>query len=151
MHHSNLLWEEYVLEKEIVMQTQVTIRDEVVFRLGKPPTEFVLGVPTNQLTIRELIRTRIEQEVAAYNEQHNDYFHGLVQPASAELTLNGYRMLRKQHINPADQVQRALDAFLSNGFLVLVDDHQVEQLDDLVLLSPNTVVTFLKLVPLVGG
>ena len=46
---------------------------------------------------------------------------------------------------------RQLAAFERNGFLILVDDEQVEQLTDCVVLSPDTVVTFLKLVPVVGG
>lgn len=133
------------------MHTQVTIRDELVFRLGRPPVEFVLGFPSNQLTVRELIRARIEQEVATYNERQGEYFQGLVQPEAAELMLNGYRMPRQRHIDPADQVERALDAFMRNGFLILIDNRQVEQLDDVVALGPTTVVTFLKLVPLVGG
>jgi hypothetical protein len=133
------------------MHTQVTVRDELAFKLGRPPVEFVLGFPSNQLSVRELIRTRIEQEVTAYNERQGEYFQGLVQPSAAELTLNGYRMPKQRHINPAEQVQRALDAFMRNGFLILIDDRQVEQLDDIVVLGEVTVVTFLKLVPLVGG
>ncbi|MFG2330403.1 hypothetical protein ACGFMM_12320 [Streptomyces sp. NPDC048604] len=46
---------------------------------------------------------------------------------------------------------RAVDAFGRNGFLVLVGDRQVEDLDETVELGPDTEVTFLKLVPLVGG
>jgi hypothetical protein len=133
------------------MHTQVTVRDELLFRVGRPPTEFLLGLPSNHLTVRELIRSRIEQEVAAYNERQGEYFHGLVQPSAAEQTLNGYRMTRSQRIDPADQVERALSAFERNGFVILIDDRQVERLDDHVALAPATVVTFLKLVPLVGG
>lgn len=133
------------------MYTQITVRDERVFRVGDPALEFVLGFPTDQMTIRELIRARVEQEVAVFNERPTEYFQGLIQPTAAEQTLNGYRMPRLHHIDPAEQVQRALAAFERNGFLILVDDQQVEQLDDLVVLQPTTVVTFLKLVPLVGG
>jgi hypothetical protein len=133
------------------MHTQVTVRDELLFRVGRAPTEFLLGLPSNHLTVRELIRSRIEQEVAAYNERQDEYFHGLVQPSAAEQTLNGYRMARSQRIDPADQVERALSGFERNGFVILIDDRQVERLDDLVALAPATVVTFLKLVPLVGG
>ncbi len=32
------------------MHTQVTVRDELVFRLGRHPVEFVLGFPSNHLT-----------------------------------------------------------------------------------------------------
>ncbi len=133
------------------MHTQVTIRDELVFRLGRPPVEFVLGLPANHLTVRELIRARVEQEVAAYNARQGEFFQGLVQPGEAELTLNGYRLPRPRLIDPAEQVGRALEAFTRNGFLILIDDRQVERLDDVVILGEQTVVTFLKLVPLVGG
>jgi hypothetical protein len=74
-----------------------------------------------------------------------------VQPSAAERTLNSYRMIQRQRIDPDEQVKRALASFARNGFLVLVDDHQVEHLDDIIVLGPQTVVTFLKLVPLVGG
>jgi hypothetical protein len=133
------------------MHTQVTVRDELIYQVGRPPTEFVLSLPTDHPTVRELIRTRIEQEVAAYNARQGEYFQGLVQPAAAEQTLNGYRMSRQHRIDPADQVERALAAFERNGFVLLVDDRQVEQLDDRVAIGATTVVTFLKLVPLVGG
>lgn len=133
------------------MHTQVTVRDELIFRLGRPPVEFILGVPANHLTVRALIRARIEQEVTAYNERQGEYFQGLVQPGAAELTLNGYRLLRPRRIDPAEQVARAIEAFNRNGFLILIDDRQVEQLDDVVILGEQTVVTFVKLVPLVGG
>ena len=46
--------------------------------------------------------------------------------------------------------QRRLEAF-PNGFIVLVDDYQVQELDEEIALRPETSVTFLKLVPLVGG
>lgn len=133
------------------MQTQVTIRDELIFRVGPPPTEFILALPAGQISIRDLIRSRVEQEVDAYNQAPAEHFAGLIQPSAAEQSLNGYRMPRQRRIDPADQVRRALDAFEQNGFMVLVDDRQVERLDDQFVLGPGAVVTFLKLVPLVGG
>jgi hypothetical protein len=133
------------------MQTQITVRDELVFRVDRPPVEFVFGLPSNHITVRELIRSRIEHEVAAYNARQGEYFQGLIQPSAAEQTLNGYRMPKQRHIDPAEQVERALAAFERNGFLILIDERQVEQLDDIVILGSTTVATFLKLVPLVGG
>jgi hypothetical protein len=133
------------------MHTQVTVRDELVFRVGRPPVEFVLDIPSDRMTVRELIRTRVEQEVAVFNEQQTEYFLGLIQPTAAELTLNGYRMPRQHRVDPIEQVERAITAFERNGFVVLVDDQQVERLDDIVVLGSTTVVTFLKLVALVGG
>ena len=45
----------------------------------------------------------------------------------------------------------AVEAFSRNGFVVLVDDRQVESLDAVLDVSRRTEITFLKLVPLVGG
>jgi hypothetical protein len=134
-----------------MMHTQIKVRDELVFRVGRPPAEFVLGFPADHLTVRELICSRVVQEVAMFNERPTEYFQGLIQPTGAELTLNGYRVPRQHQIDANEQLQRALAAFERNGFMLLVDDRQVEGLDDLVVLQPTTVVTFLKLIPLVGG
>jgi hypothetical protein len=133
------------------MHTQILVRDELIVRAARPPLEFTLSLPANQLTIRDLIRQRVEHEVAAYNAQQPEYYQGLVQPTAAEQTLNGCRMPRQRDVDAGAQVRRALDAFERNGFVILIDDRQVERLDDWVILGPATVVTFLKLVPLVGG
>ena len=50
-----------------------------------------------------------------------------------------------------EQVVRALESFQRNGFVVLVGDRQIEDLDTVVDLRMGTEITFLKLVPLVGG
>jgi hypothetical protein len=42
-------------------------------------------------------------------------------------------------------------AFYTNGFILLVDDRQVDELEEEIEIRPHTTVTFLKLVPLVGG
>ncbi|MDQ0844611.1 hypothetical protein [Streptomyces sp. V1I6] len=47
--------------------------------------------------------------------------------------------------------ERALAAFGSNGFLVLVGERQLTDLDERVDITASTEVTFLRLVPLVGG
>ena len=49
------------------------------------------------------------------------------------------------------QIGRALEAFETNGFLLLVDDTQVEELDESIHLGSGSVVTFVQLTPLVGG
>ena len=37
------------------------------------------------------------------------------------------------------------------GFFILVDDHQVDNLEEKLTITPETQITFIKLVPLVGG
>lgn len=48
-------------------------------------------------------------------------------------------------------MRAALEAFERNGFILLVEDRQVETLEEEIRVRPDTQVTFLKLVPLVGG
>jgi len=110
-----------------------------------------LEIFEERLPLRELIRRRVFQEVAEHNARDSDVFRGLVQPRDTERTLNGYRMRERRHVDPEAQFDLAVQAFSRNGFVVLVDDRQVEDLDAMVELQRATTVTFLRLVPLVGG
>ncbi len=104
-----------------------------------------------QITVRELIRSRVTGEVNDYNMNQPAYFHGLVRPTGAETAPGGYRVARGRVIDPQQQVEQALAAFGANGFMVLVDDRQVDDLDAIITLQEHTVITFLQLIPLVGG
>lgn len=61
------------------------------------------------------------------------------------------RVFEEATENPEAQSELALRAFAANGILVLVGDRQVTEPDEEIELVPGTEVTFLKLVPLVGG
>jgi hypothetical protein len=110
-----------------------------------------LEIFEERLPLREVIRRRVFQEVAEFNADQPELFQGLVQPSDTERELNGYRMRQRRRVDPEEQFQRAVEAFSRNGFVVLVDDCQVEELDHEVELRMGTEITFLKLVPLVGG
>jgi len=134
------------------MSTTLKIRDETTFNLGDDDDRgFLLDVQDERITVRELIRTRVYREVREYNLDQPEYFHGLVQPSDAERTLNGFKMRKRRNIDPERQFQLAITAFYRNGFIVLLDDRQVDELEEEVAVRPDTTVTFLKLVPLVGG
>ncbi len=87
-----------------------------------------LQVAEERLTVRELIRRRVHQEVAAHNTRTPAVFQ-----------------------DPEAQTALALKAFAANGFLVLVGDRQATELDEEIELTEDTEITFLKLVALVGG
>ncbi|MGW6736175.1 hypothetical protein [Streptomyces sp. NPDC055013] len=110
-----------------------------------------LEIAEERLTVRELIRRRVFQEVAEYNACTPEVFQGLVQPKDAERVLNGYAVRTRRRLDPEAQTEQALKAFAGNGFLVLVGDRQITDLDDEIELGLGTGITFLKLVPLVGG
>jgi hypothetical protein len=133
------------------MSITLTIQDVTTSTLNKPQNIFLLVCPTETLTVREIIRLRVYQEVEAYNEQQSEYFNGLVQPSDTERTLNGYRLTKPRFLDWEQQFERAVEAFERNGFIVLIDKQQVESLDEVVTIAADTPVSFLKLVPLVGG
>ena len=134
------------------MSSTLTIFDRTTANMhGKPEQTFTLTCPEDRLTVRELLRLRIWQEVEAYNQQQGDLFKGLVQPGETERTHNGYLMRRPRQIDVDVQYQLAQQAFDENGFIVLVGERQAESLDETFAIEEIGEITFLKLMPLVGG
>jgi len=129
----------------------LTIRDETTFSLGDVREGFTLEVPAECISVKELIRARVYQEVRDYNLRQPEHFRGLIQPIDTERTLNGFKVRPGRKLDPEKQFERAVEAFYRNGFLVLVDDQQVDRLEEEIEVRPDTTVTFLKLLPLVGG
>ena len=118
---------------------------------GKILNEISISVSGERLTVKDIIEARVYAEVAEYNQKLPEIYRGLVQPKDAEVVLNGFRVKPKVEVDAEKQVYTALDAFHKNGFFVIIDNKQAEQLDEEVLLSNDSVVSFVKLTPLVGG
>lgn len=127
----------------------LTVWDELP--LGEVVNVFELEVCGERLTARELIERRVSQEVQAYNLFAPGYFRGLVQPTEAEATLNGSKLRQRRKVDQEGQFRRALEAFERNGFFILVDDRQLDELDEVVEVTAESQVSFVRLVPLVGG
>ncbi|MEU9168895.1 hypothetical protein AB0D34_14020 [Streptomyces sp. NPDC048420] len=106
----------------------VKFRDETATR--KPLTEWeVAGLP-ERMTVRELIRLRVREEVARHNARPSDRFNGLVRPDDAETELNGSRLREPRRIDW---------------------ERQVGDLDEVVDLTVDPDLVFIKRVALVGG
>ncbi|HSG40109.1 MAG TPA: hypothetical protein VLE27_10770 [Thermoanaerobaculia bacterium] len=134
------------------MAITLTVCDES--NLGERRPTVTLHLPEPTITARELIRARVFEEVKAYNEGLGDCFDGLIQPTSQERALNGDKagkLANRRKVDWHEQARVALEAFERNGFLLLVDDHQIDSLAAEIRLRPETQVVFLKLMPLVGG
>ena len=108
------------------------------------------GLP-ERITVRELIRTRVRDEVARHNLRPSVTFRGLVAPDDAEQLLEGYRLRTARTIDWERQADAAVDAFGRNGFFVLINGRQALSLDDEVTVGETADVAFVKLVQLVGG
>ena len=136
------------------MPATLTIRDEST--AGAEQHRFTLDFPTERITVRELIRERVYQEVQDYNRNKPATFRGLVQPTDAEVALNGrgaggFKVKAGREIDWKAQFEKACEAYERNRILVLAGDRQTESLDESIDIQRETEVTFLRLVPLVGG
>jgi hypothetical protein len=133
------------------MNATLTVRDEMTFSFNAESFEFTISLPAEIVTARELIKERVRQEVEDYNARQPEYFRGLVEPTDAERTLNGFKLRKLRTLDWEEQYEKAIEAFHRNGLILLVDDRQVEDLDAVIEVRPQPTVTFLKLIPLVGG
>lgn len=132
------------------MNATLTVRDESTS--GSISEPITLTFPTETITVRELIRERVYQEVQDFNRTKDQrHFKGLVQPSDAETSLNGYLLKKRRDIDWKEQFERACDAYTKNRVLILVGDRQSESLDETIHITRGVDITFLKLVPLVGG
>ena len=136
------------------MPATLLIREETT--AGAVSNERPLEFPTERITVRDLIRERVYQEVQDFNRQHGaEVFRGLVQPTDSERTLNAgaveYRLKARRTIDWKPQFDKALEAFDRLGFFVLIDDRQAESLDEAFTIGRDTTVSFVRLTPLVGG
>ena len=131
------------------MSLALTIRDES--RPGRTVQELTLPDLPERITLRDLIRTRVREEVAKVNADPSREFRTLVQPTDAETSLNGFRLRRPRPVDWAAQAEVAEEAFTRNGFFVLVDGTQATDLDAELELTAESDVRFMKLTPLVGG
>src|SRR5947209_3678702 len=130
------------------MATTVMIRDETAS--GDTLQEWALEVLTERITVRELIRSRVYQEVQDHNRKGGEVYRGLVQPEGAEAALNGVKLKTPRQIDWKAQFKKATDAFKAGQILILRGDRQADSLDEEIELQPGTVVSFLKLTLLVG-
>jgi len=137
----------------LAMAICVTISDETLS--GERTGSLRLDLLSSTITLRELIRRRVYEEVQEYHAAPpSAVFRGLVTPTDTEIALNGPKPAHpaaKRRVDWEAQYERAVSAFARNGFFVLVGDRQVESLDEVLELKVDTTVSFVKLVPLVGG
>jgi hypothetical protein len=129
------------------MPLSIALNDETTSGESRCAGTFLFD--NGSLTLRDLIRLRVQQEVVRFNEADYQVFRGLIQPEESERILNGVRT--RPTLDWQKQFTKAIAAFKGNGFLVLIDDRQIIDLDECLSLTSQTKITFLKLVPLIGG
>ncbi len=128
---------------------KVTISDET--SSGDILSTLELAFAAECITLKDLISARVTQEVEAYqNDTENE--QSLVRLSNKEKVLNATLRIRKSNdIDIEKQIYIALSGFQQNAFFVIVNDTQVENLEDEIMIGKETTVSFIKLIPLVGG
>lgn len=87
-----------------------------------------------RVTAREIIRRRVFEEAAR-----------------ADTAGPRWRARHRHHRDPEAQFAGAVEAFSRNGFVLLVGDRQIDDLDEVLDVRADTEVVFLELVALAGG
>jgi hypothetical protein len=121
------------------MAYAVLTRDETT--AGDSTAGPTLEFPVERISVRELIRARVYQEVQDYNRSKGEVFRGLVQPSDAETSLNGFKMRHRREVDWKAQFDRACEAYVGNRVLVLVGERQTGGLDEELLLTRGVEVT----------
>jgi hypothetical protein len=107
-----------------------------------------LQLTSNRITARELVRHRIEADIEA--DFANRRSAWLVTPGDTERALNGERGPYVQFDVDA-YTEVAFQAFERNGFFMIFDGRQVTDLDEVLTVERDSALTFVRLVPMVGG
>lgn len=146
----------------------IEVRSQVFGRLQESPelVPVFLNLLKEHLTVAELIRRSVEEQVSelvvkrrmdAQQVRHTLARHHLTAveiAAQAEHGVVRYPSNRATEVAQIDseaEVHKALRAFAAGSYIILVNGQQVEHLDEELSFSSNTKVTFLRLMPLVGG
>ncbi len=114
-----------------------------------------LKLVSERITAADLIRRRIEQEFEAAGGPLENHANWLVTPDRKETVLNGARDYGPGSVTSGKLLETSIDTalrgFEAQSFLLFVDNRQVESLEEQVTIGDNCTLTFIKLVPLVGG
>lgn len=122
----------------------LTIRDESL--QGLQPS-WQLDIVEEQSTLREVIRSRIYQEVSEWKAKKHSQLPCLLPPTPLCPDPADAPSTRDWQVH----YEQAIKAFEKRHYLVLIDGRQVTELDRPVQLSAHSTVTFFKLIPLIGG
>jgi hypothetical protein len=124
------------------MSVTLTIYDETL--TGEKTPCLTMDFVKPRIRVRDLIRERVYQEVDRYNHSKPEFFKGLVQPQDSEQILDGYALPKQRSVDREQQYERALQVFERSGFMVLVNDCEVDHLDTDIELSNAPTVSFLR-------
>lgn len=125
------------------------------FALPLPPEFTERG--DNEITLRELIEQVVRHEVQAFNrrQRKDSFVRALSQKQMEEGAVAGkISSGGKEHVSVADEedaLSTALVAFEDGMYFVIIDDRRYTALEDAVVVTESSTMTFVRLTLLAGG
>jgi hypothetical protein len=124
----------------------------IIFGLptGQRTSHVCLTLPTDTLTVRELIAHKVRQEAEECLAHQRSGLSGeyLLPEELLRVAAPACRMMSGA---VADEIARAQQAFAARTYMIVVDNQRVWDADAVLTLRPATQVEFIKILPLVGG
>jgi hypothetical protein len=145
------------------MRALLKIVDE---HFGSNASERVSGVElrlaSERISARDILRQRVATEVDEVNRRKQAHVDGHaktrsflidIDAESAEAKLNQsiFGKRKPKLFDVEEETKRAVEAFEKRQFIMLFDDRQIDEIDALVAVMPESEVVFLYLTPLKGG
>jgi hypothetical protein len=120
---------------------------------GKILDEISLQIADETLTVADLIKLKVENEVDCQNSKIKKNNQGYQHHTEDILNKNNsnYNSLKHKALDTEAQIYRAWEAYKNNQIIVMVDNRQTEGLEEEILVNPETQVSFIRLTQLVGG
>jgi len=130
--------------KEMIKINDQDVRGNCYHSFRVPNTE-------EHLTVRNLIKMRIQNEIEKFNMLRPLCFYSLVQPEGAEITSKGYRLKEHRNIDWQQQFEKAIAAFDEKCFLINFDGRDFQSLDDVIETPDLVEINFVKFAEVIGG
>lgn len=129
---------------------------------GERRPALALRLATERITARELIRRRLADEVSVANRKRikvaadHARTRSFLIPLRDDTPEGGIASFhagsfRPHRFDEAIEYKRAIDAFGRNQFVLLVDERQICDLDEAIVVTPESEAVFLYLTPLIDG
>ena len=140
------------------MSVQLSIVEKIVGRSDRQA--FSIRLASERVPAREIVASHVRTQVEALNDharrnrdKHDRVASFLVGPHSheTERKLNPKRGVRTRLLDTETEIKAAHGGVEAKQVIMLFDDREVTDLDELLTVTDDSTVTFLRLVPLIGG
>ena len=134
---------------------QLTIKEEI-FGTGRI-NEFPIQFSSERITLANLIQQKVVARIKEVNidikekNTSNYYKTKQEQILNLDAVQKGFSRNHDGTIDAEKAGYEALTGFQKNGFFVIIDGRQREELEEELVLTKESEVRFIQLTPLVGG